>query len=76
MKLSGVRMEFALSRLRGWEEVHRVKWDSIIANGMLAVEKWADENAVLKALKESLTTKFPLPGANDFEFVKVRDEAV
>ena len=34
------------------------------------------ENAVRKELKESLTTKFPLLGANDVEFVKVRDKAV
>ena len=34
------------------------------------------ENAIRKALKESLTTKFPLLGANDVEFVKVRDKAV
>ena len=35
------------------------------------------ENAIQKALKESLTTKFPLLGAiNDVEFVKVRNKAV
>ena len=70
-------MEFAL--LRCWEEVHRdLKWDSIITNDVLAVLKivLTTEKAIRKALKESLTTKFPSLGANDVEFVKVRDKAV
>ena len=58
MKLSGVLMEFA--QLCCSEEVHRLKWYSIIANRMLAVLKNAltTENAIRKALKESLTTTF------------------
>ena len=70
-------MAFAL--LRCWEGVHRdLKSDSIIANGMLAVLKivLTTENAIRKALQESLATKFPLLDANDVEFVKVRDKAV
>ena len=58
------------------EEVHHLKWDSVIANGMLVLEECADENTIRTAVKESLTAKFPLLGANDFEFVKVRQKAV
>ena len=72
-------LEYAL--LRCWdsddqEELHHLKWDSIIANGMLALEECADETTIRKAVKDSLTTKFPLLGVNDFEFVKVRHKAI
>lgn len=79
MKKENKVLEFAL--LRCWdsddpEEVHHLKWDSVIANGMLVLEECADENTIRTAVKESLTAKFPLLGANDFEFVKVRQKAV
>ena len=72
-------LEFAL--LRCWdsedqEELHHLKWDSIIANGMLVLEDCADEITIRKAVKDSLTAKFPLLGVNDFEFVKVRHKAI
>ena len=72
-------LEFAL--LRCWDaddmdEVHHLKWNSVIANGILELEKFADENTIRKTVKESLTGKFPLIGINDFEFVKVRHKQV
>ena len=75
-------MEFAL--LRCWEtdltddleEVHHLKWDSIIANGILMLAEGDDENTIRNALKESLKAKFPLLGVNDFDFVKVRHKKV
>ena len=72
-------LEFAL--LRCWdsedqEELHHLKWDSIIANGMLVLEDCAEEITIRKAVKDSLTAKFPLLGVNDFEFVKVRHKAI
>ena len=39
-------------------------------------EECADETTIRKAVKESLTDKFPLLGVNDFEFVKVRHKAI
>ena len=72
-------LEFAL--LRCWDaddtdEVHHLKWNSVIANGILELEECADENTIRKTAKESLTHKFPLIGINDFEFVKVRHKQV
>ena len=72
-------LEFAL--LRYWDaddtdEVHHLKWNSIIASGILELEECADENTIRKAVKESLKVKFPLIGINDFEFVKVCYKAV
>ena len=72
-------LEYAL--LRCWdsddpEELHHLKWNSIIANGMLVLEECADETTIRKAVKDSLTAKFPLLGVNDFEFVKVRHKAI
>ena len=72
-------LEFAL--LRCWDaddtdEVHHLKWNSIIASSILELEECADENTIRKAVKESLKVKFPLIGINDFEFVKVRYKAV
>ena len=72
-------LEYAL--LRCWdsddpEELHHLKWNSIIANGMLVLEECADETTVRKAVKDSLAAKFPLLGVNDFEFVKVRHKAI
>ena len=67
----GKVLEYAL--LRCWdsddqEELHRLKWDSIIANGMLVLEEWADETTIRKVVKDSLTAKFPLLGVHDFEY--------
>ena len=75
-------MEFAL--LRCWEtdltddleEVHHLKWDSIIANGILMLAERDEENTIRNALKESLKAKFQLLGVNDFDFVKVRHKKV
>ena len=72
-------LEYAL--LRCWnsnepEELHHLKWDSIIANKMQVLEECAEKPAIRKAVKESLTAKFPFLGVDDFEFVKVRHKAI
>lgn len=72
-------LEYAL--LRWWnsnepEELHHLKWDSIIANEMQVLEECAEKTAIRKAVKESLTAKFPFLGVDDFEFVKVRHKAI
>lgn len=72
-------LEYVL--LRCWdlndpEELHHLKWNSIIANGMLVLEECADETTIRKAVNESLTAKFPLLGVNGFEFVKIHHKAI
>ena len=47
-----------------------------LGNGIMLLEEYAVENIIRKAMKESLTVKFPLIGINAFEFVKVRHEEV
>ena len=79
MKKEKKVLEYALLRCRNSnepEELHHLKWDSIIANDMLVLEECADETTIRKAVKESLTAKFPLLGVNDFEFVKVHHKAI
>ena len=71
MKKGKKVLEYAL--LRCWdsddqEKLHRLKWDSIIANGMLVLEECADETTIRKVVKDSLTAKFPLLGVHDFEY--------
>ena len=71
--------EFAL--LRCWdedelEEPHNLKWDSIIATGMLMLQDDDDESTIRNAIKESLCVKLLSIGANDFDFVKVRHKTV
>ena len=43
---------------------------------MLVPEECADETTIRKAVKESLTAKFPLLGVNDFQFVKAHHKAI
>lgn len=79
MKKEKKALEYAL--LRCWnsnepEELHHLKWDSIIANEMQVLEECADKTTIQKAVKESLTAKFPFLGVDDFEFVKVRYKAI
>ena len=64
-------LEYAL--LRCWdsddqEELHCLKWDSIIANGMLVLEECVDETTLRKVVEDSLTAKFPLLGVHDFKY--------
>jgi len=72
-------LEFAVLRCCNTddlEEVHHLKWDSVIASGMLMLEEGDNESTIRNALKESLKAKLPLLGANDFDFVKVRHKTV
>ena len=43
---------------------------------MQVLEECAEKTAIRKAVKESLTAKFPFLGVDDFEFVKVRHKAI
>ena len=71
-------MEFAL--LRCWpddeDEPHHLKWDSVLASGMLTLDEDDNENSIRNAIKDSLSSKFPVLGINDFDFVKVRHKAI
>ena len=55
-------------------EEHHLKWDSVIANGMIMLDEEDDEQSVRNAIKESVGKKFPIIRANDFELVKVRQK--
>ena len=57
-------------------EEHHLKWDSVIANGMIMLTEEDDEQSVRNAIKESVGKKFPIIRANDFEFVKVRQKKI
>lgn len=80
MKKEKKALEYAL--LSCWysnepEELHHhIKWDSIIANEIQVLDECADETIIRKAVKESLTAKFPFLGVDDFGFVKVRHKAI
>ena len=66
-------LEFAL---RCWPEddddesqPHNLKWDSVIARGILMISEDEDEQSIRKAVVSSLRNKFPILSANDFDFV-------
>lgn len=58
------------------EEQENLKWDSVIANGMLLLNENDNEEAISQSIKESLKRKFPMIGSNDFQFVKVRQKKI
>lgn len=72
--------EFAL--LRSWDEEeeedesYTIKWDSVIAEGLLEIEEEDDESTIRKALQSALLNKFPVLGVNDFDFAKVKQKRV
>jgi hypothetical protein len=41
---------------------------------MLTLNEDDDEKSIRNAIKDALTSKIPALGANDFDFVKVRDQ--
>lgn len=67
-------VQFALLRCftEGDEDSQHLKWDSIIAEGMIMLSDDEKEITVRECIKDSLSKKFPLLSENDFEFVKVR----
>ena len=71
-------MEFSL--LRCWsdkeDEPHHLKWDSVLASGMLTLDEDDNEKRIRNAIKDFLSSKFPSLGENDFDFVKVRHKAI
>ena len=42
------------------EEQENMKWDSVIANGMLLLTESDYEEAIRESIKESLKRKFPM----------------
>lgn len=67
-------VEFALLKCfeEDEEEPFHLKWDSVVAEGILMLGEDDDEDAIRSAVINSLANKFPLLGKNDFEFTKVR----
>ena len=68
-------LEFAVLKCAE-DEKENMKWDSIVANGMLSLNENDNEETIRRSIKESLTNKFPLIGSNDFEFAKVRQKKI
>lgn len=66
-------VEFAILK-SAEDKQENMKWDSVIANGMLLLNENDNEEVIRQSIiiKESLSNKFPVTGSNDFEFVKVR----
>ena len=58
------------------DDEHHLKWNSIIANGMIMAEEDDREENIRRKLKKSLVKKFEIIGENDFEFVKVRQKKI
>jgi len=72
-------MEFALLRCfedDDIDEPHNLKWDSVLTSGMLMLQEEEDEKQIRSNVLESLKAKFPVLGANDFDFGKVRHKAI
>ena len=68
-------VEYALLRYENASsdgEETSLKWDSVIADGMIMLHERDSEKNIRRALQESIVQKFPLAGENDFEFVKVK----
>lgn len=57
-----------------WQQT--VKWDSVIANGMVNVREDENQSDIREKLAMSLFKAFPLIGANDFDFVKVKRKEI
>ena len=54
-----------------------MKWDSVIATGMLSLNENDNEETIRQSIiNESLSNKFPVIGSNDFEFVTVRQKKI
>ena len=68
-------IEYALLRYENATsdgEEASLKWDSVIADGMIMLHERDSEKNIWRALQESIVHKFPLAGQNDFEFLKVK----
>lgn len=57
-------------------EDHNLKWDSTITQGIILLGEDDDEKAVREAIKDLFTKKIPILGANDFDFVKVKQKKI
>ena len=55
---------------------HHLKWDSILENGILMLGENDNEAKIRDLVQESLREKYPIFGANDFVFVKVRHKQI
>ena len=53
-----------------------LKWDSIIADGIVMLQEEDEENDIRDAIQKSLQKKYALIGKGDFEFKKVRHKRV
>ena len=65
--------EFSLLRCfdEDEEEPYNLRWDSVIASGIILLDETDNEEAIRRAIQSSLQNKYPIIGVNDFDFVKV-----
>lgn len=53
-----------------------LKWDSVIADGIIMVNEGNSEAEIRLKVKNALNNKFTVFGADDFEFIKVRQKRI
>lgn len=53
-----------------------IKWDSVVANGIIMATESDLEAVIRSKTRDSLKVSFPLLGPNDFDFVKVRRKQI
>ena len=70
--------EFSLLRCfdEDEEEPYNLRWDSVIASGIILLDETDNEEAIRRAIQSSLQNKYPIIGVNDFDFVKVKRKTV
>ena len=70
-------IEFALLSSKDEDEdTMTIKWDSVVANGIIMATESDLEAVIRSKIKDSLKGSFPLLGPNDFDFVKVRRKQI
>ena len=77
-KKPDVAIEFGLIEAPSEETRHGqcLKWDSVIASGIVACNEYDSEKDIRVKIRDSLCNKFSLFCADDFEFVKVRHKRI
>lgn len=76
-KVNKKAFECALLKCLDEDEAdHNLKWDSIIAQGIVLLGEEDNEKTVREAIKELLIKTFPIIGPNDFNFVKVKQKKI
>ena len=76
IKSESKAVEYAFLKCHDSEHPFFLKWDSIIADGIVMLQEEDEENDVRDAIQKSLQKKYALIGKDDFEFKKVRRKRV